>query len=527
MTETSTSATGNRREDFRFGSVGKPVPGRRGAGSRRTARCCCAARTSSRSTTRTSEATRETLVDGWLHTGDLGRVDEDGFLYITGRKKDIIITAGGKNITPANLENGLKQSRWISQAVVVGDRRPYLVALITLDPDELRARSPRSTASSASDVAGSQAMRAEVQQVVDEVNEKVGRVEQVKKFKILPDDLSQQTGELTPTLKVKRNVVNEKFAGRGRGALRALTPTAGAHPRVYGDGEQRPERHRRPVHRQAPRHRPGALPHSRAQRAAGRAAAPTRRSRRSCCSSRRSCASRCGARSRCSGCGSARRSTTGRARSAPGSRRLLGMLATLFITMSLARRVDHAWKLVRRAAGYHQERGMLERIFVIALIIVVERVLVLVLHHQRARLEHLLAAAQASRWACSTTTASSTTSTRRSSTATAASAARASAPSRWSACPTIDLSSTEWPDFPNSEVVNASIAAARGRVNGYPDRHAEQVRRAARGAARGGAPSRSSVGNGAAELLQTGRAGAAGGTAASWSPPGPPTRSTR
>ena len=81
-------------------------------------------------------ATAEALEDRWLHTGDLGRLDEDGFLYITGRKKDIIITAGGKNITPANLENGLKQSRWISQAVVVGDRRPYLIALITLDPEE-------------------------------------------------------------------------------------------------------------------------------------------------------------------------------------------------------------------------------------------------------------------------------------------------------------------------------------------------------------------------------------------------------
>ncbi len=85
------------------------------------------------------DATKETLEDGWLHTGDLGRLDEDGFLYITGRKKDIIITAGGKNITPANLENGLKQNRWVSQAVVIGDRRPYLVALVTLDPEEAPA----------------------------------------------------------------------------------------------------------------------------------------------------------------------------------------------------------------------------------------------------------------------------------------------------------------------------------------------------------------------------------------------------
>ena len=123
------------------------------------------------------EATKETLEDGWLHTGDLGRLDEDGFLYITGRKKDIIITAGGKNITPANLENGLKQNRWISQAVVIGDRRPYLVALVTLDPEEApalaaAARAPRTPTLPRSPQ--NEAVRAEVQKAVDEVNSHVG-----------------------------------------------------------------------------------------------------------------------------------------------------------------------------------------------------------------------------------------------------------------------------------------------------------------------------------------------------------------
>jgi long-chain acyl-CoA synthetase len=157
------------------------------------------------------EATNDTLVDGWLHTGDLGKIDEDGFVYIVGRKKDIIITAGGKNITPANLENGLKQNRWISQAVVVGDRRPYLVALITIDPEETPAFAEEHGLK-VEDLPESEEMRAEVQKVVDEVNSKVGPVEQIKKFKILPKDLTQETGELTPTLKVKRNVVNEKNA---------------------------------------------------------------------------------------------------------------------------------------------------------------------------------------------------------------------------------------------------------------------------------------------------------------------------
>jgi long-chain acyl-CoA synthetase len=201
MTETATVATVNRPADFRFGSVGKPLPGvevRIGDDGEVLVKGANVFQ----GYYKNEEGTREALEDGWLHTGDLGHIDEDGFLFITGRKKDIIITAGGKNITPANLENHLKESPWVSQAIVIGDRRPYLIALITLDEEMIPPDEDRD----------SDEMRGKIQKVVDDVNTQVGPVEQIKRFEILPHDLSQETGELTPTLKVKRNVVREKYA---------------------------------------------------------------------------------------------------------------------------------------------------------------------------------------------------------------------------------------------------------------------------------------------------------------------------
>ena len=217
MTETSTVATSQVPGDHRFGSVGRALPGvdveiagdgevlLRGpnifAGYYNNA-----------------DASFGAVVDGWLHTGDLGALDADGYLSITGRKKDIIITAGGKNLTPANLENDMKQSRWVSQAMMHGDRRPYPVMLITLDEEEVgpwaeQADPPIADRSPAA-LATDPRVRALIQETLDAANAKYAPVEQIKRFFILDHDLSQETGELTPTLKVKRNVVNEKYAGR-------------------------------------------------------------------------------------------------------------------------------------------------------------------------------------------------------------------------------------------------------------------------------------------------------------------------
>jgi long-chain acyl-CoA synthetase len=212
MTETATSATVNRVDDFRFGSVGKAAPGV----ELRIAddgEVLIKGPNIFKGYYKNEEASKEALEDGWLHTGDLGRLDEDGFLYITGRKKDIIITAGGKNITPANLENGLKQNRWISQALVVGDRKPYLAAIITLDAEEAPAFAQElGSESDPEQLPGDERVQAEIQKAVDQVNSQVGPVEQIKRFEILSRDFSMEGGELTPTLKVKRNVVHEKYA---------------------------------------------------------------------------------------------------------------------------------------------------------------------------------------------------------------------------------------------------------------------------------------------------------------------------
>ncbi len=216
MTETSSVATLNTISEHRLGTVGKAIPG-------------CELRIAEdgevlmrgsnifKGYYRDEAATAATMdSDGWLHSGDLGELDGDGYLTITGRKKDLIITSSGKNISPSNIENSLKLCRWVSQAVVYGDRKPYLTALVTLDPDECAALAEKVGAGDADPaaLASNADVRKEIQGAVDETNAKLARIAQVKKFAILERDLSQAESELTPSLKVKRNVVYERYSDR-------------------------------------------------------------------------------------------------------------------------------------------------------------------------------------------------------------------------------------------------------------------------------------------------------------------------
>ena len=212
MTETATVATYSTVENHRFGTVGRALPGSE-IKIADDGEVLIKGPNIFGGYYRNDDASFGAVIEGWLHTGDLGEMDADGYLKIVGRKKDIIITAGGKNLTPANIENDLKQSRWISQAVMHGDRRPYPVVLITLDEDEIAQFAQERTLPGAiADLSRHPDVLELVQAEVDRANSRYAQVEQVKRFVILDHDLSQETGELTPTLKVKRNVVNDKYA---------------------------------------------------------------------------------------------------------------------------------------------------------------------------------------------------------------------------------------------------------------------------------------------------------------------------
>jgi long-chain acyl-CoA synthetase len=199
LTECTSAATVNQLTRYRLGTVGPALPGTE-------LRLADDAELLIRGPTvfagylKDEAATREMLDgDGWLHSGDIAEIDDEGFVTITDRKKDILVTAGGKNVAPANLENDLKAHAEISHALVIGDRRPFVAALVTLDPDVTAALTD-------------ERKQARVQEIVDAVNRDRSRYEQIKRFAILPRDFSMDEGEVTPTLKLKRRVVLDHFA---------------------------------------------------------------------------------------------------------------------------------------------------------------------------------------------------------------------------------------------------------------------------------------------------------------------------
>jgi long-chain acyl-CoA synthetase len=212
MTETTAAATLNTPEGFRFGTVGRALPGAEMAIAD-DGEVLMRGPHVFPGYFRNDDATRETFTDdGWLRSGDLGAIDAEGYLRITGRKKDLIITSSGKNISAANLESALREIRWVSQAVVYGDNRPYLVAVLTLDPDEVPALAARiGVEAHPAVMAKDERVHAELAREVEAANENFARIEQVKRFTILDRDLTQDDGELTPTMKVKRAVVYAEF----------------------------------------------------------------------------------------------------------------------------------------------------------------------------------------------------------------------------------------------------------------------------------------------------------------------------
>jgi len=213
LTETCPTLTCNREDGFKFGSVGRPLPGvelKIAADGEILGR----GRNIAQGYFKKPDATAEVfLADGWFATGDIGKIDEDGFLFITDRKKDLIITAGGMNIAPQNIENLLKGDPFVSQAMVHGDRKPYPVALITCNPEELTkfATQQGIVGLDAAALARHPKVMERISRTVEEKNEQLQSYARVKKFVIVAEDFTVENGLLTPTLKVKRKVIREKY----------------------------------------------------------------------------------------------------------------------------------------------------------------------------------------------------------------------------------------------------------------------------------------------------------------------------
>jgi long-chain acyl-CoA synthetase len=212
LTETTAALTVNLPGEQRIGTVGKPIPG-------------TSVRVSDdgellfrggqvfRGYLHDEAATAETIdAARWFHTGDVGEIDDDGFVRITGRKKEILVTAGGKSVAPAVLEDRIRVHALVSQCMVVGDGRPFVAALVTLDAEAVLGwRDQRGKSGAIAQLVDDPDLLAEIQQAIDDANAAVSRAEAIRKFAILPVDWTEETGELTPTLKLKRDVVMRAY----------------------------------------------------------------------------------------------------------------------------------------------------------------------------------------------------------------------------------------------------------------------------------------------------------------------------
>ncbi len=213
LTETSAASTVNRPGKIKVGTVGKPIPGV-SIGIADDGEVLIKGPHIFSGYWNRPDATAEVIdPEGWFHSGDIGNLDDEGYLRITGRKKELIVTAGGKNVAPAVLEDRLRAHALISQCMVVGDGKPFIAALITIDPDEFpRWASHHAKTAPLADLVDDEDLRASVREAIEQANLAVSKAEAIKEFRILPNDFTIEGGEMTPTMKVKRAVVADKYA---------------------------------------------------------------------------------------------------------------------------------------------------------------------------------------------------------------------------------------------------------------------------------------------------------------------------
>jgi len=214
LTETTAAGTVNTPANLKIGTVGRPSPGVT-IRIAEDGEILMSGENVYQGYWHNATATGETVIDGWFHTGDIGELDDEGYLKITGRKKELIVTAGGKNVAPAVLEDRLRAHPLVSQCMVVGDQKPFIACLVTLDPEALPGwlkSKGRDESATVADLADDPEVLAEIQSAVDAANKAVSKAEAIRKFTILPEDWTEEGGQMTPSLKLKRSVVMKQYA---------------------------------------------------------------------------------------------------------------------------------------------------------------------------------------------------------------------------------------------------------------------------------------------------------------------------